>query len=85
MRCFRDLQGKRVTLGRFLGRGEEGAVYSVQMRPASVAKIYVRTPDDHMGRKLGAMVQLGTEALLSLTAWPQDLVLDERKIGRAHV
>jgi len=73
-----DLQGKEVDLGRCLGKGGEGAVYSVPSRPRLVAKIYARTPDDHMSRKLGAMVQLGTETLASLAAWPQDILADER-------
>jgi len=78
VRSFQDLQGNEVALGRFLGRGGEGAVYSVQTRAQLVAKIYMRTPDNHMGRKLAAMVQLGTGALTSLAAWPQDLLIDER-------
>jgi hypothetical protein len=77
VRSYVDLQGKEVDLGRFLGRGGEGAVYSVPMRPRLVAKIYARTPDDKTGRKLGAMVQLGTEELTSLAAWPQDLLFDK--------
>ena len=77
MRAFQDLQGKEVALGRFLGRGGEGAVYAVPMRPRLDAKIYVRTPRDPMGHKLMAMVQVGTEELAALTAWPQDLLLDE--------
>ena len=78
MRPLQDLQGKEAALGRCLGRGGEGAVYSVPARPQLVAKIYAQKPDDHASRKLAAMVQLGTEALASSTAWPQNLLLDER-------
>jgi DNA-binding helix-hairpin-helix protein with protein kinase domain len=48
------------------------------MRPTSVAKIYARRPDGQTGRKLSAMVQLGTEALAAVAAWPQNLLLDPR-------
>jgi DNA-binding helix-hairpin-helix protein with protein kinase domain len=78
VRTFCDLQGREAGLGRCLGQGGEGAVYSVPMWPRSVAKIYARRPDDHTSRKLGAMVQLGTEELASFAAWPQDLLLDPR-------
>ena len=78
MRIVRDLQGREAGLGRCLGRGGEGAVYSIPMWPSSVAKLYARTPDAETGQKLGAMVQLGTTSLLSVTAWPQDLLLDPR-------
>ena len=78
MSHLRDLQGKEAELGRCLGRGGEGAVYSVPSRPRSVAKIYAQTPDDHTSRKLGAMVQLGTDALASFAAWPQNVLSDER-------
>jgi molecular chaperone DnaK len=46
------------------------------MQSAVVAKLYVRTPDDELGRKLEAMVRLGTKALTEFAAWPQDLVFD---------
>lgn len=78
MRTFCDLQGQETGLGRCLGQGGEGAVYSVPNGPRSVAKIYARRPDEHGARKLGAMVQLGTEALAEVAAWPQNLLLDPR-------
>ena len=78
MTHLHDLQGQEAALGSCLGRGGEGAVYSVPSRPRLVAKIYAETPDDHTSRKLGAMVQLGTEALASFAAWPQNVLSDER-------
>ncbi len=78
MRTFCDLQGQETGLGRCLGQGGEGAVYSVPGSPTSVAKIYARRPDEHGARKLGAMVQLGTEALALVSAWPQNLLHDPR-------
>ena len=78
MRTLCDLQGHEAGLGRCLGQGGEGAVYSVPMWPRSVATIYARRPDELTGRKLGAMVELGTEELASFAAWPQGLLLDPR-------
>ena len=78
MRSFTDLQGEEAGLGRCLGQGGEGAVYSVANRPGCVAKIYARRPDEHASRKLSAMVQLGTEELRTLAAWPQNLLHDAR-------
>jgi DNA-binding helix-hairpin-helix protein with protein kinase domain len=78
MRSFTDLQGEEAGLGRCLGQGGEGAVYAVANRPGSVAKIYARRPDEHASRKLSAMVQLGTEELATLAAWPQNLLHDAR-------
>lgn len=78
MRTFCDLQGREAGLGRCLGQGGEGAVYSVPMWPRSVAKIYARRPDELTSRKLRAMVELGTEELVSFAAWPQGLLLDPR-------
>jgi DNA-binding helix-hairpin-helix protein with protein kinase domain len=78
MRSFCDLRGNEAGLGRCLGQGGEGAVYSVANRPGTVAKIYARRPDERASRKLGAMVQLGTEELTGIAAWPQDLLHDPR-------
>ena len=78
MRTFCDLQGQETGLGRCLGQGGEGAVYSVPNWPLTVAKIYARRPDEHGARKLGAMVQLGNETLAAVAAWPQNLLLDPR-------
>jgi molecular chaperone DnaK len=76
VRAYRDRHGSEIVLGRFLGRGGEGAVYAVQAQ-ARVGKIYVRTPDDQLGSKLRAMVQLRTQALASFAAWPEELVFDD--------
>jgi len=76
MKVFCELAGQEVGIGRCLGRGGEGAVYSVPAAPQLVAKIYARRPDGQASRKLAAMVQLGTPELASLSAWPQNLLLD---------
>lgn len=78
MRTFCDLRERPIGLGRCLGRGGEGAVYSVPMSTRLVAKLYARRPDAETARKLALMVQLGTPALAQFAAWPQDLLLDPK-------
>jgi DNA-binding helix-hairpin-helix protein with protein kinase domain len=76
VRAFCDLSGHEVGLGRCLGQGGEGAVYSVTTAAGTAAKVYARRPDALNARKLGAMVQLVTEELAAAAAWPTDLLLD---------
>jgi len=78
VRGFCDLQGRDVGLGRCVGQGGEGAVYTVAGAASRVAKVYARRPDTLTARKLAAMVQLGTEELSRAAAWPSDLLLDPR-------
>ena len=65
-----DSQGNRVFLGPELGRGGEAAVYAVTGQPTLVAKIYHQPPDAEKCEKLKSMVELQSERLLSLAAWP---------------
>ena len=65
-----DQSGKRVTLGRELGRGGEAAVYVVQENPQIVAKVYHRQLDAETAEKISRMVALQNERLLKLAAWP---------------
>jgi DNA-binding helix-hairpin-helix protein with protein kinase domain len=65
-----DDHGRRVGLGAELGRGGEAAVYSVDGQPDLVAKIYHRPPNAEKAEKLSRMVELQSERLLALSAWP---------------
>lgn len=76
---FSDSQGRPVMLGRCLGRGGEGAVYSVAGNEGLAAKIHTRRPDGATVRKLQAMVALCTPALRETCAWPVDLLFGERR------
>ena len=73
-----DLQGREVALGRCLGRGGEGAVYAVPLRPRLAAKIYARRPDAALVEKIGAMIAIGATAPLDALAWPVGLLLESR-------
>ncbi len=68
--AFVDNQQKRVSLGVELGRGGEAAVYSVESQPALVAKIYHQPPSPEKAQKLSQMVELQSQRLLALAAWP---------------
>jgi len=65
-----DDHGRRVGLGAELGRGGEAAVFSVDGQPDLVAKIYHRPPNAEKAEKLSRMVELQSERLLALSAWP---------------
>ncbi|HEY0783347.1 MAG TPA: hypothetical protein VGE98_12890, partial [Thermoanaerobaculia bacterium] len=65
-----DGLGRPVRLGARLGRGGEGAVYEVADAPSVAAKLYYRPPSDEHAAKLQAMVELRTERLGRLSAWP---------------
>lgn len=65
-----DNHGKRVLLGAELGRGGEASVYAVEGQPAIVAKIYHQRPGPEKAEKLSQMVELQSERLLALAAWP---------------
>ena len=65
-----DKQGRRICLGAELGRGGEASVYSVDGQPTLVAKIYHQPPGAEKAEKLSQMVELQSERLLALAAWP---------------
>ena len=57
-------------LGRQLGRGGEATVYAVEGETDRVAKIYHRHLDTEKAEKLSRMVELQSERILKLAAWP---------------
>lgn len=74
-----DSLGRVVRLGTELGRGGEGTVFETTDRPELVAKVYKTVDHDRMA-KLWAMVQLRSDRLVHLAAWPVDTV-HERQGG----
>jgi DNA-binding helix-hairpin-helix protein with protein kinase domain len=67
---FIDDKGRQLALGQELGRGGEAAVYAIDGDHSLVAKIYHRQLDVEKTEKLSRMVELQSERLLKLAAWP---------------
>jgi DNA-binding helix-hairpin-helix protein with protein kinase domain len=67
---FIDDKGRQVALGKQLGRGGEATVYDVEGEDGLVAKVYHRQLDGEKTEKLSRMVELQSERLLKLAAWP---------------
>jgi DNA-binding helix-hairpin-helix protein with protein kinase domain len=65
-----DGNGAPVVLGSELGRGGEGAVFTVADHADLVAKIYHQRIDPMRADKLRTMVGMRTDPLLKIAAWP---------------
>lgn len=76
-RKLRSGSGALIVLGERLGGGGEGTVYTVQGRPAAVAKIYKAGLSREKEQKLQAMISAGTASLASVTAWPSDILASD--------
>ena len=78
----RDSKGS-VTLGRLLGRGGEGTVYEIADRSGQVAKLYHQDVSSEKASKIETMASLQNDRLLSLAAWPLDLLrsTDGKPVG----
>jgi DNA-binding helix-hairpin-helix protein with protein kinase domain len=73
MNSYVDQNGRRLSFERELGRGGEGAVYSICGDSNSVAKVY-HDYDAEKSDKLGAMVSRANSQLGAVTAWPTRLI-----------
>ena len=71
--AVRDAQGP-LTLGKLLGRGGEGAVYEIVGRPNLAAKVYHQPIAKEKADKIVAMAAMRNDRLLSVSAWPLDLL-----------
>jgi len=69
--------GGPVALGSEIARGGEGAIYEVQGTPLA-AKVYLKEPDPQKIAKITAMTTVAVEALTKISAWPTDVVSDDR-------
>ncbi len=67
-----------INLGKMIGRGGEGAVYELPASRDRVAKIYHQPVSPEKAAKIEAMAALKNERLLSLAAWPLDLLRSSR-------
>lgn len=67
-----------IRLGQELGRGGEGVVVAVEGQKDRVAKIYSAPPDQRKAQKLVAMAEAASPSLLKISAWPIDLLTDNK-------
>jgi DNA-binding helix-hairpin-helix protein with protein kinase domain/Flp pilus assembly protein TadD len=74
-----DSHGRRLSLADKLAQGGEGAVYDLQGQDELVAKIYHGGISREKAEKLALMVNVRTERLLKLAAWPVDTLFDRPK------
>jgi len=73
--------GLAYKLGQEIGAGGNGIVYTVSRRPELVAKIQKHALSQHDVDKLDVLVRAATPELLSVAAWPTDLL----KAPNGHV
>ena len=73
--------GLAYKLGQEIGAGGNGTVYSVSRRPELVAKIQHTKPTAHEIEKLEALARGASPDLMTVAAWPMDLL----KAGNGEV
>ena len=69
-----DTNGHPFPLGPELASGGEGAVFALPNDLNRVAKLYHHPPTVQTVKKLSAMIPLGNPQLLTLAAWPSELL-----------
>lgn len=74
-----------IRLGQELGRGGEGAVLAIEGQTDRVAKVYSTPPGQRKVQKLIAMAEAASPALLKISAWPIDLLIDNKATVRGFV
>ena len=74
-----------IRLGQELGRGGEGAVFSLEGQSDRAAKIYSTPPDHKKSQKVIAMVETASQPLLKIAAWPIDILTDGKGELRGFV
>ena len=66
--------GLTYKLGQQIGAGGNGTVYAVSRHPELVAKIQHNKPTAHEVEKLEALVRGASPELMTVAAWPMDLL-----------
>jgi DNA-binding helix-hairpin-helix protein with protein kinase domain len=74
---FNSLGTPVVLTDKLAPDGGEGAVFSVLNKPDLAAKIYHRSVSPEKAAKLRLMINLRTEALLKIAAWPIDTLHEQ--------
>jgi len=73
--------GGRVNLGKELGSGGEGSVFSLNDRDDDVVKVYAKPPSSQQVEKLQAMIARGTPEIRKYTTWPIALVFNGARVA----
>lgn len=75
-RVLVDQSGALVQLEAEIGRGGEGAVYSIVGTPDTVAKVYSSLPTPTKVAKLAAMARIANAEITSVASWPVSTLRD---------
>ena len=65
-------------LGAFVARGGEGEVHKLANNPERVAKLYTKPMSSAQAEKISALIKIGSTQLTAISAWPQELLLNEK-------
>jgi len=74
---YKSGTGLAVDLGKEIGKGGEGAVFQWTGHPDRVVKVYKKPVSDTQADKLREMVRKKDPELLSFTAWPKEILLQQ--------
>lgn len=75
---FIGATGQLYTLDTLLGRGGEGATFTLRKQPDRIAKLYHQAPDIQHREKLQVLSALTAPALRKVAALPDDVLVDKR-------
>ena len=73
---LKDAKGNAVALGAELAKGGEGAVFHIQGRTDTLAKVYLKPQPREHAEKLTAMVAKAEPRITALGAWPTGTLHD---------
>lgn len=76
-----DQKGRKIQTDRQIASGGEGIVYSLTGDNNRVAKLYHKAPSRQTIDKLKVMVSLANPRLLTLAAWPIEILLQEKTLN----
>lgn len=77
VQTLRDSRGRKVPLGKELGRGGQGSVYQVRGSSSWAVKVYNQLPTADEVAKLEALVHSRTTELSDISAWPSATMHNE--------
>jgi DNA-binding helix-hairpin-helix protein with protein kinase domain len=77
-----DSQGRKINLGKLIGKGGEGAVYEIELAGRRlVTKIYHEKISNEKQAKIIEMIRNGNESLKKISTWPLDTITKNGQIN----